>query len=51
MHNLISHNQLASWHGIREEKYRERLNEAINDYFECLSDTNDTQFCRRLLKD
>ena len=48
MHNLISFNQLASW-SQTEEEIEHDTNEAINDYFECLTDCDESeQSCRRL---
>lgn len=56
MHNLISHNQLASWKHLENtiDNFIEE-SELINDYYNCLIDCNESQqeckrVCRELLK-
>jgi len=50
MHNLISFNQLAYWHEIEDEMAKD-MNQAIEDYFECLTECDDsTQTCRTICK-
>jgi hypothetical protein len=53
MHNLISFNELAFSYQ-NESRLRETENNEVNDYFECLTECNDTaqvckRICRRLL--
>ena len=50
MHNLISFNELAfSYH--KEDKLEE-MNDSINDYFECITECDDTtQSCKRICKE
>ena len=48
MHNLISYNQLAGWREF--ERTVERANameDAINDYYECLIECDDDQLLAR----
>jgi hypothetical protein len=56
MHNLISHNQLASWKHL-ENTFNQFIaeGELINDYYACLIECNESQteckrVCRELLK-
>jgi len=50
MHNLISFNQLAYWHNLKEHD-KEEENDLIAEYFECLTECDeDTQTCRKLCR-
>jgi len=50
MHNLISFNQLAYWHNL-EDRDKEKENDLIAEYFECLTECDeDTQSCRKLCR-
>lgn len=50
MHNLISFNQLASWHQT-EKEIKENTDNLIAEYFECLTECDeDTQSCRRICR-
>jgi len=57
MHNLLSYNQLSEW-----KKFEQTVDmcnskdQAINDYFECLIECDDSQssckkICKRILSD
>jgi len=49
MHNLMSSNQLAGW---ANWDYHDTQNEAINDYYECLIDCDDTHSnCKRICRE
>jgi hypothetical protein len=53
MHNLISHNQLASWNNLDKtiDHYIEQT-EIINDYYQCLIECSDNQSqCKRICKE
>ena len=52
MHNLVSYNQLAGWKTNSVET-EERDNEsAMNDYFQCLTECDDSaNICRRICKE
>lgn len=50
MHNLISFNELAFSYQ-NEDNLQEISNDGINDYFECLTECDDTtQSCKRICK-
>lgn len=53
MHNLISHNQLASWKHL-EKTINEYVNqeELLNDYYQCLIEcSDDQQLCKRICRE
>jgi hypothetical protein len=51
MRNLISFNELAFSYQ-NEDKLQEISNDGINDYFECLTECDDTtQSCKRICKE
>lgn len=52
MHNLISHNQLASWKHLEKtiDDFVEQ-NEVINDYYQCLIECrDDSSECKRICR-
>ena len=52
MHNLISHNQLASWNQLEKtiDEFTEQ-SEIINDYYQCLIECNNNQTqCKRICR-
>jgi hypothetical protein len=52
MHNLISHNQLASWNNLEKtiDNFTKQ-EELINDYYQCLLECKDNQQeCKRICK-
>ena len=50
MHNLISFNDLAF--SYQKEDKLEEMNDSINDYFECITECDDTtQSCKRICKE
>ena len=51
MHNLVSYNQLAGWKGRMEEVEQDHES-AVNDYFQCLIECDDTDsVCKRVCKE
>ena len=49
MHNLISFNELAF--SYNNEDKLEEMNDSINDYFQCITECDDTtQSCKRICK-
>jgi len=49
MHNLVSYNQLAGWSKEMEENDPDS---AVNDYFQCLVECDDTSnVCKRICKE
>ena len=52
MHNLVSYNQLAGWKGKVNDITQEAHESAINDYFQCLIECDDTStVCKRICKE
>ena len=52
MHNLISHNQLASWNHLEMSEYANEQTDLVNDYFNCLIECEDDQSsCKRICKE
>ena len=52
MHNLVSYNQLAGWKGNVVEMESQDHESAINDYFQCLTECDDSaNMCRRICKE
>ena len=50
MHNLISFNELSF--SYQKEDKLEEMNDIINDYFECITECDDTtQSCKRICKE
>ena len=50
MHNLISFNELAF--SYQKEDKLEEMNDSINNYFECITECDDTtQSCKRICKE
>ena len=50
MQNLISFNELAF--SYQKEDKLEEMNDSINDYFECITECDDTtQSCKRICKE
>ena len=50
MHNLVSFNQLFDWNQT-EKELSEDKNQIINDYFECLTECNDSdKNCKRICR-
>lgn len=50
MHNLISFNELAFSYQ-NESRLQETENNEVNDYFQCLTECDDTaQSCKRICK-
>ena len=50
MHNLSSLNKLAF--SYQKEDKLEEMNDSINDYFECITECDDTtQSCKRICKE
>lgn len=50
MHNLSSLNKLAF--SYQKENKLEEMNDSINDYFQCLTECDDTtQSCKRICKE
>ena len=50
MHNLISFNELAF--SYNNEDKLEEMNDSINDYFQCITECDDTtQSCKRICKE
>ena len=51
-HNLVSYNQLAGWKSKVEDIEEMDHESAINDYFQCLTESDDnTQLCKRICKE
>jgi hypothetical protein len=55
MHNLISHNELASWKWDEKTTVDQKYDQ-VSEYFQCISDcdiidTNARRFCRHILTD
>ncbi len=51
MRNLISFNELAFSYQ-KEDKLQEISNDSINNYFECITECDDTtQSCKRICKE
>ena len=53
MHNLVSHNELASWKWDEKSTSAEQSNQ-VSDYFQCISecdivDHQARRFCRHIL--
>ena len=49
MHNLVSYNQLAGWNTEVETNDPDA---AVNDYFQCLIECDDTAtICKRICKE
>ena len=49
MHNLVSYNQLAGW---KTEVEEHDPDSALNDYFQCLIECDDTAtICKRICKE
>jgi len=52
MHNLMSHNQLASWNNLGESDNAAMQTELVNDYFNCLIECEDDHSsCKRICKE
>ena len=50
MHNLVSYNQLAGWNHVEEAEPDHES--AVNDYFQCLIECDDTaNVCKRICKE
>jgi len=53
MHNLVSHNELASWKWDEKSTVNEKYDQ-VSDYFQCISecgiiDHDARRFCRHIL--
>ncbi len=53
MHNLISHNELASWEWDQKQTVNDKYDQ-VSDYFQCISecgiiDHKARRFCRHIL--
>tara|TARA_B100000085_G_scaffold76899_1_gene69149 strand:+ start:584 stop:766 length:183 start_codon:yes stop_codon:yes gene_type:complete len=53
MHNLISHNELASWKWDQKETVEQKYDQ-VSEYFQCISecgiiDHQARRFCRHIL--
>ena len=52
MHNLMSHNQLASWNNLEMSDNVTEQTDLVNDYFNCLIECEDDHSsCKRICKE
>ena len=52
MHNLMSHNQLASWNNLEMSDNATEQTDLVNDYFNCLIECEDDHSsCKRVCKE
>ena len=52
MHNLMSHNQLASWNNLEMSDNATEQTDLVNDYFNCLIECEyDHSSCKRVCKE
>jgi len=52
MHNIISHNKLASWNHNDNRYAYSKENKLLDDYYECLVEcVGDQPSCKRICKE